>query len=52
MLPTSKGKGVSVHIMKAYGVLENYLHSFRTFGLFYELAFLTLGTEPPAPIAA
>ena len=31
---------------KAYGELQEWLHSFRTLGWFYYLAFLTLGTDP------
>jgi hypothetical protein len=50
MLPKSKGKRVVAHVMKAYGELEEWLHSFRNFVWLYELAFLNLGTDPPAPI--
>jgi hypothetical protein len=56
MLPTSKGKGVSVHVMKVYGENEEKLHSFRT-SLPVGFGWLALCPgifnpvdRPPAPI--
>jgi hypothetical protein len=46
MLPTPKGKGVSVYFMKAYGKLEEKLPSIRNFGCLYDLAFFTLEQTP------
>ena len=52
MLPPSKGKGLSVHVIKVYWEFEVHLPYFKTSllcGWLYALVFLTLGTHPPAP---
>jgi hypothetical protein len=56
VLPTSKGKGISVHIMKAYGELEKKFPLIRKSlpqgiaSMVLWPAILTLGAEYPAPI--